>query len=82
MQTIPRDAKVSRAVYEVETELLKGVFKLYPKMRTYYELQGGANATKPLFEYGCCLKAFPDEPIEVLRREDAVEKKGNFLQNW
>lgn len=76
---------MSKAVFEVEQELLKGAFKLYPKLRAFYELQGGAAAqsdTKSTFEYGSCLKAFPDEPIQILKREDAQSQKKNFFQNW
>ena len=40
LQTIPRDQKVSKVVLEVEDELLKGAFKLYPKLKAYYELRG------------------------------------------
>ena len=33
--TIPRDTPVPKAVYEVEGELLKGTYKLYPKLKAY-----------------------------------------------
>jgi Family of unknown function (DUF6523) len=32
-----------------------------------------------IFEYGHCLKAFPDEEIKIIKRE--AEKK-NFFSNW
>jgi hypothetical protein len=31
------------------------------------------------FEYGYCLKAFPDEPIVVIKKE---EESKNFFTNW
>lgn len=74
--TIPRDTKVSKAVFEVEDELIKGAFKLYPKLKAFSELRGGT-----VFEYGCVLKAFPDEPIEIIEKEEEEESKG-FLKNW
>ena len=36
--TIPRDTKISKAVFEVEDELLKGTFKLYPKLKAFYDV--------------------------------------------
>ena len=70
---------MSKVVLEVESEMLKGTFKLYPKLKAFYELQGGA-AKKGIFEYGYCLKAFPDEPIQIVKEE--VEQETNFFQNW
>lgn len=35
--TIPRDVSIAKAVYEVEEELLKGTFKIYPQMKKFYE---------------------------------------------
>jgi hypothetical protein len=79
--TIPRDVPVARAVYEVEQELLAGTFKLYPKMKAFYDVRKEEDKANT-FEYGCCLKAFPDEEIKILNKEDAYAKKGNFFQNW
>ena len=79
--TIPRDVPVARAVYEVEGELLTGTFKLYPKMKAFYDVRKEEEKADT-FEYGCCLKAFPDEEIKILNKSDAETKKGNFLQNW
>ena len=79
--TIPRDVTVSKAVHEVEEELLKGTFKLYPKLKAFSDVRG---ETKGLFEYGSCLKAFPDEPIALLKKDDVVkeQEKTNFFTNW
>jgi hypothetical protein len=77
--TIPRDTKVSKAVYEVEAELLKGTFKLYPKLKAFSDTRNGKEG---LFEYGYCMKAFPDEPIVVIKREDIAASNGNFFTNW
>lgn len=79
--TIPRDQKVSHAVYEVEEELLKGAFKLFPKLRAFHR-QRLDNGEKEVFEYGYCLKAFPDEPIVLIEREKEKKEEGNFFTNW
>jgi hypothetical protein len=45
-------------------------------------MRGGDNRQgSSVFEYGSCLKAFPDEPIQVLTRDEPAES-GNFFQNW
>mmetsp|Transcript_32817 Transcript_32817/g.47375 ORF Transcript_32817/g.47375 Transcript_32817/m.47375 type:complete len:212 (-) Transcript_32817:193-828(-) len=75
--TIPRDTKVSTAVFEVEEELLKGTFKLYPKLKAFYDVRKDKDG---IFEYGYCLKAFPDEPIRVIEKEVVEEK--NFFTSW
>ena len=76
--TIPRDTKVSKAVFEVEDELLKGSFKLYPKLKAFYDVRSDKVG---IFEYGFCLKAFPDEPITVITREEQ-QQSTNFFTNW
>jgi len=77
--TIPRDTKVSKAVFEVEGELLKGTFKLYPKLKAFSDTR---NNKEGLFEYGYCMKAFPDEPIQIIKKEDTTNNDGNFFSNW
>jgi len=78
--TIPRDTKVGKAVYEVEKELMEGTFKLYPKLKAFYELRSDKTA---VFEYGYVLKAFPDEEITPIVREGAVEKTMmSVFTNW
>ena len=62
--TIPRDTQPVFAIYEVEQELLKGTFKLYPKLKAFYDVRKEADKAST-FEYGYVLKAFPDEPIKV-----------------
>lgn len=76
--TIPRDTTVAKAVFEVEEELLKGTFKLYPKLKAFYDVRKDKEG---IFEYGYCLKAFPDEPIRTLQKE-VVAEGGNFILNW
>eukprot|EP01035_Chromulina_nebulosa_P018221 gene18221-23889_t len=75
--TIPRDTKVSKAVYDVENELLKGTFKLFPKLKAYADLR---KDKENVFEYGYTLKAFPDEEIKIIVKEQT--KNTNFLTNW
>lgn len=80
--TIARDSSVSQAIFEVENELLKGTFKLYAKLKSYYEINKKNNN---VFEYGYCLKAFPDEQITVVSRPDPNsedDKKPNFFSDW
>lgn len=78
--TIPRDTPVIRAVLEVEEQLLQGTFKLYPKLKTLYTGKKQRDESTIVFEYGYVLKAFPDEPIKLMKR-DTFEKK-NFFSNW
>ena len=77
--TIPRDTSVSKAVFEVEDELLKGTFKLYPKLKAFYDVR---KEKYGLFEYGYCLKAFPDEPIRIIERGTESSEGKNFFTNW
>jgi len=76
--TIPRDVKPSKAIFDVEEELLKGTFKLYPKLKAFYEFRSDK---VNVFEYGYCLKAFPDESITIAERA-TTNNQGNFLTNW
>lgn len=78
--TIPRNVQVEKAVFEVEQDLLKGTFKLYPKLKAFVSVRGDDK----IFEYGYTLKAFPDEPIKPLKRPDPTKEnqKGGFLANW
>jgi hypothetical protein len=85
--TIPRDVPVGKAIYDVEGELLKGTFKLYPKLKAFYDVRS-EESKKNMWEYGSTLKAFPDEPIIVRTREDAAEGGngdsggGNWFSNY
>eukprot|EP01031_Cornospumella_fuschlensis_P026330 gene26330-31807_t len=87
--TVPRTSSVDTAIFEVESELLQGTFKLYPKLRPLYEDKTRKEAQAAVFEYGYCLKAFPDEPIvRAGRPGDAKQQQGKgpgplgFVTNW
>ena len=43
---------------------MKGTFKLYPKLKAFYDVRKEADKANT-FDYGFVLKAFPDEPIKV-----------------
>lgn len=75
--TIPRDTDPAKAIFEVEKELLVGTFKLYPKLKAFYDVRSEKEGT---FEYGYVLKAFPDEEIKICRKTVAQEK--NFFSSW
>ena len=84
--TIPRDTPVGKAVYDVEGELLKGTFKLYPKLKAFSDVRSEEDR-KTMWEYGHTLKAFPDEPIVLIGGKDEVTaeitgQNGNFFTNW
>ena len=84
--TIPRDTPVGKAVYDVEGELLKGTFKLYPKLKAFSDVRSEEDR-KDMWEYGSTLKAFPDEPITLIGAKDDVTaeitgQNGNFFTNW
>ena len=79
--TISRETSVAKAVFEVEAELLAGTFKLYPKLKLFYDQQSMAEPTTEVFQYGYCLKAFPDEEIRVIEKEE-TKKNSNFFANW
>ena len=75
-----------------------GAFKLYPNLRAFSELQSTLSTNKGsqgspqgrMFEYGSCLKAFPDEPISLLAppgesSQDGSEDGGGgigWLRGW
>lgn len=81
--TIPRDTPVGKAIYDVEGELLKGTFKLYPKLKAFYDVRSEEQKAD-MWEYGSTLKAFPDEPIVIRTKDDgaAEAEGGNFFTNW
>ena len=81
--TIPRDTPVGKAIYDVEDEMLKGTFKLYPKLKAFYDVRSDEDK-KGMWEYGSTLKAFPDEPIVIRTKDDgeAEQEGGNFFTNW
>ncbi len=67
--TVNRSSQINQAMFQQEEELLKGVFRLFPKLRKH---QGE-------LEYGHRLKEFNDEPIVVATRPQATV--GNLIQN-
>ncbi|HEY9633866.1 MAG TPA: HHL1-like protein [Coleofasciculaceae cyanobacterium] len=67
--TVNRSSLINQALFEQEEELLKGVFRVIPKLRKY---QGQ-------LEYGYRLKEFKDEPIELATRPKATA--GNLIQS-
>jgi len=82
--TIPRDTPVGKAVYDVEVEMLKGTFKLYPKLKAFAETRATKDG-KGLFEYGYIMKAFPDEEIKIIPSPESMAEEANgknFFQRW
>jgi hypothetical protein len=67
--TVNRSSLINQALFQQEEELLKGVFRLFPKLRKH---QGQ-------LEYGYRLKEYKDEPIQVATRPQATA--GNLIQS-
>lgn len=67
--TVNRSSLINQALFQQEEELLKGVFRLFPKLRQH----------QSQLEYGYRLKEFKDEPIEVATRPSPTT--GNLLQS-
>jgi hypothetical protein len=65
---VNRSNQINQAVFEQEQELLKGVFRLFPKLRKHQNN----------LEYGHRLKEFKDEPIQVAVRPQPTT--ANFIQ--
>ena len=55
---VSRSNQINKAVFEQEEELLKGAFRLFPKLRKH----------KNQLEYGYRLKEYNDEPIALAVR--------------
>jgi hypothetical protein len=66
--TVNRSSQIDQAMFQQEEELLKGVFRLFPKLRKH----------QAELEYGHRLKEFNDEPIVVATRPQATV--GNLIQ--
>ena len=49
-----------------------------PKLKAYYETRKDKG---DCFEYGWCLKAFPDEEIRLVEKE-AIQEETGFFKNW
>lgn len=67
--TVNRSSQINQALFQQEEELLKGVFRLFPKLRK----------NQSELEYGYRLKEFNDEPITVAIRPKATA--GNLIQS-
>ena len=65
---VSRTNQINQAIFQQEEELLKGVFRLFPKLRKQQNE----------LEYGHRLKEFKDEPIVVATRPTAGA--GNLFQ--
>jgi hypothetical protein len=66
--TVNRSSQIDQALFQQEEELLKGVFRLFPKLRKH----------QSELEYGHRLKEFNDEPIVVATRPTPTP--GNLIQ--
>ncbi|MBD0343350.1 MAG: hypothetical protein ICV63_00645 [Coleofasciculus sp. Co-bin14] len=67
--TVNRSSLINQALFQQEEELLKGVFRLFPKLRKH---QGQ-------LEYGYRLKEYKDEPIQLATRPQATA--GSLIQS-
>ncbi|HEY9668921.1 MAG TPA: HHL1-like protein [Coleofasciculaceae cyanobacterium] len=67
--TVNRSSQINKAVFDQQEELLKGAFRLFPKLRKHQNC----------LEYGYRLKEFTDEPIELAIRPKATTP--NLLQS-
>src|SRR5919199_181535 len=67
--TVNRSSQINEAMFQQEEELLKGVFRLFPKLRKHQNN----------LEYGYRLKEFKDEPIQVAVRPQPTTP--NFIQS-
>lgn len=67
--TVNRSSLINQAMFEQEEELLKGVFRLFPKLRKH----------QSELEYGYRLKEFKDEPIQVATPPKPTA--GNLIQS-
>jgi hypothetical protein len=68
---VPRGEQVSTALFANEDALKSAIVRTYPKLGGYEEE----------FEFGCNLKVYPDDPIEVCSK-GAVKKQGLNFGNW
>lgn len=68
---VPRQAQVSDAVFANEEGLRAAITRTYPKLKGY----------EKEFEYGFNLKAYPDDPVEVVVK--GPKKQGGLsVGNW
>jgi len=64
------DAAVSMAIFNNEDDLLKGAFKIYPKLKV----------STDKFEYGYRLKEFPDDPVKICTKQSTEASTNPFMQ--
>ena len=67
--TVNRSNLINQALFQQEDELLKGAFRLFPKLRKH----------QSELEYGYRLKEFNDEPITLATRPESTT--GNLIQS-
>lgn len=60
--TVDRSNQIDQAMFQQEEEMLKGVFRLFPKLRKHQDE----------LEYGHRLKEFNDEPITIAVRPKPI----------
>ncbi|TFJ82909.1 hypothetical protein NSK_005788 [Nannochloropsis salina CCMP1776] len=70
---VPRNAKIDQAIYENEPNLIKGAYKLHPKL---------VGKEKESFVYGFNLKKFPDEPIKLAVKPAEGSGNKNPVIGW
>lgn len=67
--SVSRSSQINRAMFEREEDLLKGAFRLFPKLRKHQNH----------LEYGYRLKEYKDEPIELAVRPQPTT--ANWIQS-
>ena len=68
---VPRGAQVSDAIFENEDDLKVAIVRTFPKLKGFEQE----------FEYGYNLKVYPDDPVEVAKKN--APKGGAFsLGGW
>ena len=63
--TIPRSTPQATAIYDAESELLKGAYKLYPKLKAFADARSSNKSAEKLYEYGYCLKGKYDRILQL-----------------
>ena len=69
---VPRNAQVSDAIFSNEGGLKGSIVRTYPKLRGY----------ENEFEFGFNLKVYPDDPIEVAKKNANGKTEGPSIGNW
>lgn len=68
---VPRDVQVSDAIFGNEESLKTAIVRTFPKLQGY----------EAEFEYGYNLKIYPDEPVEIARK-NGPKSGGLSVGNW